>query len=93
MNDEGKKISNVQIAKLVAARGHDFDKVLENLDAGRSPEQEEEKITEAELNEMVDNICAGWEESEEQEEWYKEQRQAELEAYEASYNSKVHKSR
>lgn len=55
--------------------------------------QEEEKITEAELNEMVDNICAGWEESEEQEEWYKEQRQAELEAYEASYNSKVHKSR
>lgn len=35
MNDEGKKISNVEIAKLVAARGHDFDKVLENLDAGR----------------------------------------------------------
>lgn len=66
MNDEGKKVSNVEIAKLVAARGHDFDKVLENLDAGRSPEQEE---------------------------WYKEQCQAELEAYEASYNSKVHKSR
>ena len=45
-------ISNVQIAEMVAARGYDFAKVLDDIDAGRSPEDEEQEISEKEVDEM-----------------------------------------
>ena len=53
-------ISNVQIAEMVAARGYDYAKALDDIDAGRSPEDEEQVITEKEVDEMVDAICGGF---------------------------------
>lgn len=51
------RISNVEIAKMVAKRGYDYSEALDSIDAGRTPEDEEQEITEAEVNEMVDAIC------------------------------------
>lgn len=54
------KKTNVEIAKMVAARGYDYEEALEGIDAGRTPEDEEMEITEEELKEMVDAICSGF---------------------------------
>lgn len=51
------KITNVEIAEMVAKRGYDYSEALDSIDAGRTPEEEEQEITEAEVNEMVDAIC------------------------------------
>lgn len=53
-------ISNVQIAEMVAARGYDYAKALDGIDADRSPEDEEQEITKKEVDEMVDAICGGF---------------------------------
>lgn len=55
------KISNVQIAKMVANRGYDYQEALDGIDAGRMPEQEEMEISAEELNDMIENICSGFE--------------------------------
>ncbi len=51
------KKSNVEIAKMVEDRGYDFEKALDSIDAGRTPEDEEMEITEDELKDLVENIC------------------------------------
>ena len=51
------KKTNVEIAKMVAERGYDYQEALDGIDAGRSPEEEEMEITEEELNDIVENIC------------------------------------
>lgn len=52
-----KKISNVEIAKMVEARGYDYQEALDGIDAGRTAEDEEREITEEEVEEIVENIC------------------------------------
>lgn len=54
------KKTNVEIAKMVAARGYDYEEALEGIDTGRTPEDEELEITEEELKEMVDAICSSF---------------------------------
>lgn len=54
-------ITNVEIAKMVAKRGYDYEAALEGIDAGRTPEEEELEITEAEVENMVDAICLSFE--------------------------------
>jgi hypothetical protein len=54
------KKTNVEIAKLVAERGYDYEEALEGIDAGRTPADEEKEITQEELNEMVDAICSSF---------------------------------
>lgn len=56
------KITNTEIAKMVAKRGYDFDDALADIDAGRTPEEEELEITEDEVEDMVDAICDGFDE-------------------------------
>ena len=51
------KITNVRIAEMVAKRGYDYEAALEGIDAGRTPEEEEQEITEEEVENMVDAIC------------------------------------
>lgn len=55
------KVRNVQIAKMVAEKGYDYEKALEGIDAARTPEDEEKEITEEELNEMIEAICLSFE--------------------------------
>ena len=47
------KITNVEIAKMVANRGYDYSEALDSIDAGRTPEEEELEITEEEVNDEV----------------------------------------
>lgn len=54
------KKSNVEIAKMVAERGYDYQEALDGIDTGRSPEEEEMEITEEELNDIVENICSSF---------------------------------
>lgn len=51
------KITNTEIARIVAARGYDYSEALDSIDAGRTPEEEDLEITEEEVNDMVDAIC------------------------------------
>ena len=51
------RISNVEIAEMVAQRGYDYESALEGIDAGRTPEDEAQEITETEVENMVDAIC------------------------------------
>lgn len=51
------KITNVEIAKIVEEKGYNYQKALDGIDAGRTPEQEEEAITQEELEDMIGNIC------------------------------------
>ena len=60
------KARNVQIARMVAEKGYDYEKALDGIDAGRMPEDEEKEITEEELNEMVEAICLSFECEEEE---------------------------
>lgn len=54
------KKTNVEIAKMVAERGYDYQEALDGIDAGRSHEEEEMEITEEELNDIVENICSSF---------------------------------
>lgn len=51
------KIRNTEIAKMVAKNNYNYREVLDGIDAGRTPEQEEEEISEKELEEMIEAIC------------------------------------
>lgn len=62
------KKSNVEIAKMVAERGYDYQETLDSLDAGRTPEDEEKEISEDELNDIVENICSSFVQEEEMDE-------------------------
>lgn len=53
------KKTNVEIAEMVAARGYDFQRVLDDIDVSRMPEDEEKELTEAELVQLVESICLG----------------------------------
>lgn len=56
-------ISNVEIARMVAARGYDFKDALAGIDADRTPEDEEqEELTEEEVEKMVKAICLSFDE-------------------------------
>lgn len=61
------KKTNVELAKMVAEKGYDYQETLESLDAGRTPEQEEEDITQEELDDMIENICSSFEQKTEYE--------------------------
>lgn len=52
---------NVEIAKMVAERGYDFQTALESIDFGRTTEEEEMEITQEEINELVDAVCSSFE--------------------------------
>lgn len=60
MEEFKMKKTNVEIAKMVAERGYDYQEALDGIDAGRSPEEEEMEITEEELNDIVENICSSF---------------------------------
>ena len=47
------KITNTEIARIVAARGYDYSEALDSIDAGRTPEEEDLEITEEEVNDEV----------------------------------------
>ena len=55
------KITNTEIAEMVAKRGYDYSEALDSIDAGRTPEDEAQEITEAEVENMVDAICLSFE--------------------------------
>ncbi len=55
------KITNVEIAKMVAEKGYDYQKALDGIDAGRTPEQEEEEIAQKEIDDTIRNICLSFE--------------------------------
>ena len=46
---------------MVAKRGYDYEAALEGIDAGRTPEDEAQEITETEVNKIVDAICFSFE--------------------------------
>lgn len=54
------KKTNVEIAKMVAERGYDYQEALEGIDAGRTPEEEKLEITEEELNDIIENVCSSF---------------------------------
>ncbi len=58
--------TNVEIARMIEARGYDFTEALEAIDAGRTPEDEREEITQEEIDEMVEAICSSFEIDEEE---------------------------
>ncbi len=62
------KKSNVEIAKAVAEKGYDYQEALDGIDAGRTAEEEEEEITQEELDDIVENICFSFIEREEMDE-------------------------
>lgn len=55
------RISNTEIAEMVAKRGYDYEAALEGIDAGRTLEDEAQEITWAEVENMVDAICLSFE--------------------------------
>lgn len=55
------KIKNVEIAKIVEEKGYDYQKALDGIDAGRTPDQETEEITQEELDDIIRNICLSFE--------------------------------
>lgn len=54
--------TNVEIARMVANKGYDYDETLRDLDAGRTPEEEQQEITQDELDDLVEAICLSFEE-------------------------------
>ena len=55
------RISNTEIAEMVAKRGYNYEAALEGIDAGRTPEEEELEVTDTEVNDIVDAICLSFE--------------------------------
>ena len=53
--------TNVEIARMVESKGYNFTEALEAIDAGRTPEDEREEITQEEIDEMVEAICSSFE--------------------------------
>lgn len=50
------KISNVKLAKIIENKGYEFQKVLDSLDAIRTPEEEKKEISEEEVSNIIDNF-------------------------------------
>ena len=46
-------ITNVEIAKVIEKKGYDFQKALDSIDAGRTPDQETKEISIEEIDEMI----------------------------------------
>lgn len=61
------KITNVEIAKIVEEKGCDYQKALDGIDAGRTPDREAEEITQEELEDIIKNICLSFEIEKEEE--------------------------
>jgi hypothetical protein len=59
------KATNVSIAIEVEKRGYNFKECLEQLDLARTPKDEQEEISIKEFQEIIDNICNGFEEEKE----------------------------
>lgn len=55
------KRTNVEIAKMVESKGYDYTEALRDLDAGRTPEEEQQEITQEELDDLVEAICSSFE--------------------------------
>lgn len=55
--NEKKEISNVEIAQMVSDYGYPFAETLDSCDAWRNPDQEKIPLSEAEILDVVDNIC------------------------------------
>lgn len=53
--------TNVEIAKMVAERGCDFQTALDSIDFGRTTEEEKMEITQEEIDELVDAVCSSFE--------------------------------
>lgn len=53
------KMTNVEIAREIEARGYDFDKALEAVDESRTPEQEAEETNEHDILVLIKDICFG----------------------------------
>lgn len=53
--------TNVEIANEIASRGYDYAEALRDLDAGRTPEEEQQEITQEELEDLVEAICSSFE--------------------------------
>jgi hypothetical protein len=53
--------TNVEIAKMVEERDHDFQTALDSIDFGRTAEEEEMEITQEEINELVEAVCSSFE--------------------------------
>lgn len=53
--------TNVEIAKMVAERGYDFQIALDSIDCGRTTEEEEMEITQEEIDELIDAVCSSFE--------------------------------
>lgn len=83
--EEKMKVSNVEIAEMVAAKGYAFNEALSGIDAGRTPEDEEKEITRSEVDEMVDAICLSFEEKKEHRDWESERKTEQLKKLEKDY--------
>lgn len=46
---------------MIESKGYNFTEALESIDAGRTPEDEREEITQEEIDEMVEAICSSFE--------------------------------
>lgn len=53
--------TNVEIASMVESKGCNFTEALESIDAGRTPEEEQQEITQEELEDLVEAICSSFE--------------------------------
>lgn len=54
------KMTNVEIAREIEARGYDFYRALEAVDEARTPEQEAEETNEHDVLVMIKDICLGF---------------------------------
>ena len=50
------KKTNVEIAEMVAERGYEFQRVLDDIDISRTPADEKKELTEAELLQLIESI-------------------------------------
>jgi len=83
------KISNVELAKMVAGRGFNYNKALGSIDAGRVPTEEdmcggitmheEQEVALADALEIVDNVCSFFIEEAEMVKFYKEDQKERME--------------
>lgn len=53
--------TNVEIAREIENRGYDYAEALKDLDAGRTPEEEQQEITQEELDDLIEAICSSFE--------------------------------
>ena len=54
------KITNVEIAREIEARGYDFERALNAVDEVRTPEREEHETNEHDVLVLIKDICFGF---------------------------------